>query len=118
MPKDTLNPPKLVFNCEWADTDMVTAMDKHERLRISSASNIDPDRRPPGAPPFTFAGNAPARPGSGAEFPYERPGNFAASTGPHHPSMYTSSAPLTPPSFGPPVTRKDCPHAQGYPRSP
>ena len=34
----------LVFNCEVCGIEGVSAMDKHERLRICAASNIDPTR--------------------------------------------------------------------------
>ncbi|SHF73076.1 Plasmid recombination enzyme [Loktanella atrilutea] len=45
MPTTSTDQPFLVFNCEACGQEGVSAMDKHERLRISSASNIDPARR-------------------------------------------------------------------------
>ena len=45
MPTTSIDQPFLVFNCEPCGQEGVSAMDKHERLRVASASNIDPARR-------------------------------------------------------------------------
>ena len=44
MPTTSTDQAFLVFNCEACGIEGVSAMDKHERLRICAASNIDPTR--------------------------------------------------------------------------